>query len=170
MTTRPLPPLLAASIRSTRTMFVIAALGILAAVALSILAIVYDDTATRGMAIGLGVFAGVCGLLEVWAVYKVAQHWVPERAPVARILLDRPDDVVWIYVQEVQGQAYGVQMRKHNIKLALADGRTLLTLSVPHKRKDELLELLARLAPRAVFGYSRELAKRYKQDPRALAA
>ena len=43
----------------------------------------------------------------------------PERAPVVTLVKERPQEVAWIYVQQIDSQAAGVSVRKtHNVKAA----------------------------------------------------
>ena len=92
----------------------------------------------------------------------------PERAPVVTLVKERPQEVAWIYVQQIDSQAAGVSVRKtHNVKVANVDGKTY-TLAVASDQIEGLLTLLSQASPQAAGGYSKELEAQYKQEPRSV--
>jgi len=118
-------------------------------------------------AVGLGLLFFGFGVFALWMCVR---YWDPARSPVMEVLRDRPHQIVWIYDQEIESRVAGATVaRAHHIHLQLENGKGL-KLSVASPDRDEVLTLLGRLAPRATFGYSRELRKQYKRDPRSVAA
>lgn len=112
------------------------------------------------------VFVATCGFL-LWMAWK---HWTPERAPVMQALTQRPDDIAWIYEERIDSQAAGIIVAKtYSLKIQMVD-RKHYVLGVKGHEREEVLRVLAEIAPQATFGYSRELAKQYKRDPRSLIA
>ena len=136
----PLHPLLVTSLRATRRAFWIVAAIVLPFGAFCLSAPAWSDEGT-GTTVGVMAIGALCVGVGAFAIKMIAAHWDLDQAPPVRVLRERPGDIVWIYVQEIQAGAYGVQRRTFNIQLALRDGKTL-TLAVKRKHRDELMALL----------------------------
>jgi len=84
-------------------------------------------------------------------------------------LSERPEDVAWIYRVDIQGGgAAGAMVKNQAVKVMGVDGKENHQIAVKLKHIDEILNVLAAVAPQATFGYSVELRREYKRDPRSL--
>jgi len=116
--------------------------------------------------VGIGLLSAAVGAYMVWLTKR---YWNPEKSPLMEVLRDRAGEIVWIYEQQINSQVAGATVsRAYNIHLQLESGKGYV-LSVASPDRDSVLTLLAQLAPRATFGYSRELKKQYKRDPQSVA-
>ena len=160
-------PLIIKSLRRTRRSFLTAAV-VTVPFGIFLLACPWWSSEGRGITIaatGLGVLTFAIGLFTVWMTRR---YWYPERSPLMEMLRDRAGEIVWIYEQQINSTAGGIAVaRAYNIRLQLDSGKGY-TLSVAGPDRDQVLTILAELAPRATFGYSRELARQYKRNPQSL--
>jgi hypothetical protein len=95
---------------------------------------------------------------------EVSEHWLLAATPFsARVLaLDR---LAWAYRHVVRRKLYLlITISRWNYLQAFAAGGRRFTVRLREKDVNAALEELARRAPGAVFGYSRELAKLWKRD------
>ncbi len=161
-------PLILKSLRRTRRAFLVAAL-VTVPFGIFLLLTPWWSHEGRGLTIactGLGV---LCFAVGLFATRMTARYWNPEQSPLMHILRDRGREIVWIYEQQINSQAGAFTVaRTYNLHLQLESGKGY-TMSVAGPDRDQTLGLLAEIAPRATFGYSRDLAKQYKRDPRSLA-
>ena len=91
------------------------------------------------------------------------QIWTPERAPISRLIAERPADIRWIYVEQVDANLAGRTVRKtQNVKVGDAAGK-LHTIMTKNQDVDGVLELLRTRAPAARFGYDADAIAAFKQ-------
>jgi hypothetical protein len=161
-------PLLLESMRRTRRAFLTAAIVTLPFGVFCLLAPWWSSEG-RGVTIACAALGALSFAVGLFAARMTARYWHPNRAPLMSVLRDHAAEIVWIYEQQVTSQAGGIALaRAHNFRLHLASGQCH-TLSVAGRDREAMLSLLAEIAPRARFGYSRELARQFKRDPRSLA-
>jgi hypothetical protein len=162
-------PLILQSLRRTRRAFVTAAVVSVPFGIFCLLGPLWSSEG-RNLTIAVMVLGAISLATGVFASVMTARYWSPERSPLMDVLRDRATEIVWIYEQHIDSQAAGITVaRTCNVQLQLVDGKGY-ALSVKPRDRDQMMEILAALAPRATFGYSRELARQYKRDPRSLAA
>lgn len=105
-----------------------------------------------------GIFLAVALFMLRWA----GTMWDPRRAPVARLVGERPGEIRWIYVEQINSQVGGATVKKsHAVKVADAAGK-LHTIMIPTKHLDPLLAQLRAAAPAALYGYDQETIAAYK--------
>ena len=161
-------PLILKSLRRTRRSFLVASVVTLPFGAFCLLAPWWSSEG-RGVTIACVVLGAISFAVGMFATRMTARYWRPERSPLMAVLRDHAAEIVWIYEQQVSSQAAGITVaRAYNLRLQLESGKGY-TMSVAGPDRDPVLSLLSEIAPRARFGYSRELAKQYKRDPRSLA-
>lgn len=107
---------------------------------------------------GAGLLMGLVTAAGAWALRR------PDRAPVLRRLREEPERFVWMYVEEVEGDA-GMVVR--TVHLCADDGERydfhLLDLD-----PSPLLDVLRARLPGVLEGFDGERAKQWKQDPASL--
>lgn len=84
----------------------------------------------------------------------------PRRNPIAELVEKRPQEIAWIYLLEEHQRGLVVL----TVMIWKTDGRSE-TIRVVHDDAAALLDEIARRAPHAARGYSRELESRYRQNP-----
>ena len=162
-------PLILESVRRNRRQLIVAAAVTLPFGAFASCAPLWSSEG-RGITIAATALGVGCVAVGAYLVWMIARLWTPEASPPVQLLRDRPHDIAWVYVEQMSSQAAGITVAKqYSVKIQLVDGKGI-NLQVAANRRDDLLELLAQLAPQATFGYSRELARQYKRDPRSLIA
>jgi hypothetical protein len=129
-----------------------------------------DESSTTGqkaLYLGFTCFMAVVAVVLLW-VGLVKNS--PSRSPLMLALRDRPDDVVWIYMQDVNVTVDGIAapVRDANVIANLRDGSTV-AITVNKSNAAAVHEALAALAPRAAIGFSDERQAQYKRDPGSLA-
>jgi hypothetical protein len=88
----------------------------------------------------------------------------------AASLLDRPDEIVWLYPTSTRLRVNGVGAGTHDsVMIATGAGRTELVWSLA-ARSAPLCAALPRGLPHATFGYTAERAAQYRRDPSSLRA
>ena len=129
-----------------------------------------DETSGLGMKIAAFGMAGFFGVIAAVLFYVALVKNSPSRSALVIALRDRPDDVVWLYQQDIEVSVNGIPgpVRDCNVIAKLADGSTV-AMTVAKGRADALLDALARLAPAAAKGFSEEREAEFKRDPRAVA-
>ena len=161
--------LIITSLRRTRRMFVIATLITIPTALFMLVAGPLGDEST-GITVACIAIGAVFLATGVFLARMTWQHWDPHKAPLMRVLRERPGAIVWIYVEEISGQAAGVTVKRNfNIKIALAD-KKVHTLAVKPEHKERVLEILAAYSPQATIGFSRDRQKQYRRDPASLAS
>jgi hypothetical protein len=129
-----------------------------------------DETSTLGAKILVfcmtGFFALIAGVLFWVALYKSS----PSRSPLIVALVERPDDVVWLYRQDTAVKVDGIDapVVDTNIIARLADGSTV-AITVKKTGASALMDALQVLAPAAATGHSDEREAQFKRDPRSLS-
>lgn len=124
----------------------------------------------------IGSLVLVYGMTGFFVLIAAVLTWValvknsPARSPLVVALRDRPDDVVWLYIQDIKVMVSGVDapVRDCNVTAKLADGSTV-AITVHKSKADPLMAALTALAPGAVVGFSDELEARFKANPRSVA-
>ena len=104
-----------------------------------------------------GVAAGIIGglflLLGAWMVRWAASLWNPARAPVTRLIAERPRDIQWIYVEQINSTLAGQTVKKtHSVKVVDERDKTH-TLMVANRNLDAVVSGLRAVAPDALHGY-----------------
>jgi hypothetical protein len=119
--------------------------------------------------IASAVVGGIFTLVALGMLWYVRQLWRPEQAPVARLIAERPADIRWIYVEQIDANLAGRTVRKtRSVKVGDAAGK-LHTLLTKNADVDPVLDLLRARAPHARFGFDKDAAKTFKQVKRRAA-
>ncbi len=112
--------------------------------------------------VALAIIGGLFVLLAAVMLRMVASLWNPARSPVARLLDERPADVRWIYVEQIDSRVGGVTVKKtHAVKVADAADK-LHTLMIANRDLDTLLTSLRAAAPSALYGYDEATIAAYR--------
>ncbi len=99
----------------------------------------------------------------------IAQKLLLPKPDIARLLIDAPQDVVWFYKKISTGSVSGVRVARFEfLVFGLANKKTVEVKLTP-AIVASALEGAARLVPHATTGFSRELGKAFKTNPRDLA-
>lgn len=115
------------------------------------------------------ITGAILAAISLLVLVQGIRLWNPARAPVARLVLDRPADIRWIYVEEIASKAYGVTVKRtRNIKIGDAAGK-LHTLMTRGSEVDAVLAMLAARAPHARQGYDPDARKAFKAVKRQAA-
>ena len=95
--------------------------------------------------------------------------WAPAtHAPVARMLCDHPERIVWVYGVETQMSPYGFRFaRKGILYFKLEDGKEF-SLPLPPDKLKLVSRFLNRILPHASFGYDAEKDRLFRQAPKKL--
>jgi hypothetical protein len=110
--------------------------------------------------------SGVMTLVSLWMTYEGFR--AVDRDPLLRVLLDRPDEVAWIYTTRISRAGSGGNTWSYsNLQLGLVDGKTLI-LSVPKNDDSTYERAAAELAPRATVGFSAALQRQFTTAPSSL--
>lgn len=153
--------------RSRRAMVILAVvvfgLGGLCSLAL-------DEHPTTGAVVMVALVAGffaMLGLLLLWVGFVKNS---PQRSPLVLALRERPDDVVWIYQQDVTVDVSGIAapVQDANVIANLRDGSTV-AITVNRSQATALLGALTALAPGAATGFSEARQAQFKASPGSLA-
>jgi len=119
--------------------------------------------------IACGVIGGIFTLVAFAMLAYARSMWRPETAPVARPIAERPDDIRWIYVEQMNANVAGHTVRKtHAVKVGDAAGK-LHTLMTKNEDVDRVLDLLRARAPNARYGFDRDAASAFKALKRRAA-
>ena len=160
--------LLYASIRRTRNIsFSVGSVLLLFGTGMIIGGFVAEESAgTLVFLILFGALTMGFGGLVFWMGWRNRR---PETSVIARQLTQKPGDICWIYIEQIQSGAYGAKVGKGQltIKLGLVTGKTL-SLSVAHGNAEEIMELLGEMVPGATKGHSSEREKSFAKDPSSL--
>lgn len=119
-----------------------------------------DSTASLGIKLGLAIPFGIAGVLIVaFAFRPAAKH------PVIRALRDAPEKIVWVYPgnMTVNGRA-----SQTFVNFGLEDGSKKALPIGPRNDPAPLLAHAERILPHATFGFSQDLAKKFRTDPRSM--
>ncbi len=130
---------------------------------------VSDQTTQEG--VGPASFLRYCGIafLLAWmmAVFLITRN-ASLRKRVVEALENDSSSLVWFYLEDIRveaGISAALALRPH---FNLADG-THAWFQVPRKRAQLMYEHLAQHRTDLSLGYSRELKRRFRKDPRSLA-
>jgi len=162
-----LHPLIIDSLRRTRRAFLLVTFLALPMSIFMIAAPAWSSE-SHGTIVASVVIGAIFLVTGGYMAWMTARYWVPERSPLGQLLVQRPGDIVWIYVQEIRSHSGPIVARSYGIRICTA--QKTLTMGVKARNKDAALGLLAEIAPQATFGYSRDLAKQFKRDPESLRA
>ena len=81
------------------------------------------------------------------------------------VLRHQPRRVVWIYGVVTQSMPFGFRVFQHAVVyFKLIDGEEL-SVRVPVRKIRLITRTLKRLLPHASFGYTEEMAERYREEP-----
>lgn len=91
-----------------------------------------------------------------------------EHSPLVYLLLNEPEQIVWVYSVMTQRMPFGLEWSKNGIMyFKLLDGDEItVTLAAGDLRL--VSKFLNRLLPHASFGYSKEKEKMYEINPEHL--
>jgi hypothetical protein len=146
------------SIRRTRNKL---GLGFLVILAIGV-GLVYGGVASEEGGIGITIFGAFCVLLALFGAKIIWPNLRPSKAPLVRLLRERPENVAWIYDTPDPGPRG--RTITHTIHVHDTDKRGH-TFMVKVAEVGGMMETLKSFAPRATFGPSKENETKYKQDP-----
>jgi len=93
----------------------------------------------------------------------------PEDAPILRLLLDAPDSIVWVHANfAIERHAYGATIARSRIVFLMTTSGAGLSIEVPAREMDGVLDGLESYLPHATFGFTAERKKRYAENPELL--
>lgn len=152
------------SLRRTRTQLLSVGLGIVAFAGFMIWlgASGADRTASTGTNIAIAVIGGVFAIFGLliaargWALRSIEGSWIMQ------LILQRPQEIVWMYELVVQHAVAGDVSATSSVFLWFADGRSY-SISVQREDARALLDELSRRAPNALVGYTKENEEQYRQ-------
>ncbi len=113
---------------------------------------------------GIGIVLGVVGaiLLVRHLLRRGTRHRLVE------LLHERPEEIVWVYSVVTRRRPYGIQvLPSGTMYFKLIDGDDI-TVGIDPEQLKLVSQILNRVLPRAVFGYSEERARLYARDPASL--
>lgn len=82
-----------------------------------------------------------------------------------KVLLQRSDEVVWVYHHVIQNRPYGVSVMNFTMLYICLDTGKEITIRIRLKNADAILDALKPLLPQATFGYSDEKKFMYEANP-----
>jgi hypothetical protein len=103
---------------------------------------------------GITLIAAVLTGLSAWKLRN------PKKAALMVVVNERPDDVVWVYVQEVISSG----ISSYNVFVCCNDGERH-QLNLRQLDPTIALESMQTLFPKAIFGYNNDLKKNYERSP-----
>jgi hypothetical protein len=129
-----------------------------------------DEHPTTGAVVLVALVAGFFALLGVVLLWVGFVKNSPQRSPLIVALRERPDDVVWIYLQDVTVDVSGIAapVRDANLIANLRDGSTV-AITVQKAQAAALFDALAALAPGAATGFSEARQSQFRASPASLA-
>jgi hypothetical protein len=129
-----------------------------------------DEHPTMGAIVMVALVAGFFALLGVVLLWVGFVKNSPQRSPLVVALRERPDDVVWIYPQDVTVDVDGIAapVRDSNVIAKLRDGSTV-AITVNRSQAAALFGALTALAPGAATGFSEARQAQFKASPGSLA-
>ncbi len=129
-----------------------------------------DERPTTGAIVMVALVAGFFTLLGILLLWVGFVKNSPQRSPLVVALRERPDDVVWIYQQDVTVDVSGIAapVQDANVITNLRDGSTV-AITVHKSQVTALLAALSALAPGAATGFSEERQAQFKASPGSLA-
>jgi hypothetical protein len=150
------------AVRFTRNVSV--GLGLFFAASAAFMAIIplFDDEGTLGMVIAIEGLALMSIALAVWCFRRALRLGDPRRNEVMDLIERRPQELAWFYVEETRAQ---LGQRGYSLHLWKTDGKQI-ALNLVAEDIDAVLAAIARHAPAAKQGWTPEIAKAYKQNPR----
>ena len=125
------------------------------------------STENQAVTITCTVFGVVMALCSLAIGRQAILYWDPMTSPVMAILRDKPGEIVWIHVVQMNTQSGGITVQKTYSVRVWTDKKPY-NLNVKAEQKDELLSVLSAIAPQATCGYSKALKRQYKTDPGSL--
>lgn len=151
------------SLRRTRNQMSMVGLGIVAFAGFMIWLGVSgaDKTATQGTNIAVAVIGGIFAVFGLFIAGRGLALLSIDRSWIMRLIVERPQEIAWIYEHVVQHAVAGEVSAMSSVFLWFQDGRSY---SVAVEREDAraLLDELSRRAPQALVGYSQENEARYR--------
>jgi hypothetical protein len=126
----------------------------------------FDAEATAGTLWALRGLGAVCVALAGYLALQAYKLRDPRKNHIVDLLTERPHDIAWFYVEEVQVR-YGGKTR--TVRLWKTDGKQV-AISLVAEDMDAILAEIARRAPHAAQGFTPENQRRYKQVKQARAA
>jgi hypothetical protein len=121
------------------------------------------------MRVAAVITGGILTVISLVVLVQGIRMWNPAQTPIARLVVDRPADIRWIYVEEFASKAYGITVKRtRNIKIGDAAGK-LHGLMTRGTEVDAVLAMLAARAPQARQGYDDAARKAFKALKRQAA-
>ena len=119
-----------------------------------------------------GLIAGVafCGLfVGMWLLLRLLARkpWEDHHA-LLELLDHEPGRVVWFYTIVTQRMPFGFEFMRSGLLYLKLDNGDDHTVSMSPEQLKLVARFLKRVLPHATFGYSRERAAAYRDDPRSL--
>lgn len=110
----------------------------------------------------------VTGLILLAVGVGNAYYYWKRRIDIADFVERHPERVVWVYKKVSVGSMYGITIARFSFVIFGLDNKRRVQVRLRARDADRLLnELKAGLA-HTTFGYSPELERRYKNNPREL--
>lgn len=152
------------SLRRTRTLTFSVGLGIVAFAGFMIWLGVSgaDRTASTGTNIAVAVIGGIFAVFGLLIVARGFGLLSIEGSWIMQLILQRPQEIVWIYEQVVQHAVAGDVSAMSSVYLWFADGRSY-NISVQREDARALLSELSRRAPHALLGFTKENEEQYRR-------
>lgn len=82
-----------------------------------------------------------------------------------KLLIQQPDEVVWVYYRKVESNPFGIQLLKFTTLFICLRNRDFIALPMPEKQIRQLMDLLKLRLTAAAFGYSIQRAQLYDISP-----
>ena len=105
------------------------------------------------------------GIKFSWKALKVQ---TVDESPLMKMLIKKPQKVVWVYSVVTNRMPFGFQFSKNGlIYFKMIDGNEI-SIGMSEKELKIVSRFLNRMLPHATFGYSEEKEKRYLENPELL--
>ncbi|MFO0553302.1 MAG: hypothetical protein U0271_33270 [Polyangiaceae bacterium] len=150
---------------AARTRNVAAGVGVFMVLAAAAFAIVpfFDRSAGLGGSIFLWVLAAITLAVGLLGLRRAIALRDPKNNELLDLILNRPEEIAWVYVLRVTSEGIDAS-ESLSAQICGADGKTR-PLTLVREDLDAVLAEIARRAPHAQQGYSRELEKLYREAP-----
>ena len=152
------------SLRRTRTLTLSVGFGIVAFGAFMIWlgASGADRTATTGTNIAVAVIGGIFAAFGLFIAARGFGLRSIEGSWIMEIILQRPQEIAWIYEQVVQHAVAGDVSAMASVYLWFNDGRSY-NIAVQREDAAPLIGEISRRAPHALVGFTRENEEGYRR-------
>ena len=124
------------------------------------------DEGALGTTIAVMVLAGVLLLFALFFASIAYRLRNPRKSPIMELLTGHPENVAWVYTTSHTRNGFEVA---RTVVIYAADG-SHQTVVVTKKDESSVFADLAKAAPHAAVGYSKEIAAQYREKSAALDA